>query len=687
MADTLDITPNLALGDQILAVAGQSDADAEREKAARKDAAQRLASRLLSLFQQAVDHKQRTGIVGRLNDCKRRRDGEYDAQKLALIREVFGNELYANIIDCKCAANEAWLLYALGDKVIKPCGLEPTPVPDLSDAARAQIDLRLAELMMSEPLQGPVDPEALREKAYDNFAKDAEEEARQRAERMEKLIDDQREEGGYAKALIDFLNYFSTYPWATMKGPYVSVMPRHRWSGGALEETVEPVKCYKALSPFDEFPAPNSDSPQTGPFCEMDRITARQLSECKGLPGWSDEAIDEVLSGKLPTDIKAYLPEEIERAQREGREPLTNGGLPSGSAACVWVWEEIRGIELIDAGFGAADGFDDYSPDKWYDACSLLVGPHVVYSMPNPNPLGIRPYFKSQFRKVPGSYAGRALPEIGASSQDAANASIRSALDRMAFSARPQVSVDRTAVDASCRPAEPMGGKVWTYDGTKMANRAGSGKPVEVWFQDPHIADYVSAFERFKQKLQDDVGIPDYIQGATDIPGAGQTASGMSMLMGAAAKGIQMEMGYIDVDILRPQMTLDFLWNLQYLPDDQYGAAKGDCRVAPRGLLEALYSQTEIQRITDLLAISNNPTDLQLLGTGVRLEMWRARLRRERVPGLADKLPSESEALASMAQQQMMTPPAEPGVGASAPQPPASTQMQNAVLGGSYASA
>ena len=85
----------------------------------------------------------------------------------------------------------------------------------------------------------------------------------------------------------------------------------------------------------------------------------------------------------------------------------------------------------------------------------------------------------------------------------------------------------------------------------------------------------------FRQLADESTGIPSYSHGQTGIQSTTRTASGMSMLMGAAALNIKTVIKNIDDYLLRPLGETLFHWNMQFNKD--IPEIQGDLDVKARG--------------------------------------------------------------------------------------------------------
>ena len=89
-----------------------------------------LASHVRHRWHEAREARQEVEV--RMTDNLRRRRGEYDADKLAAIREQGGSDIFLGITSVKCRAASAWLRETLmGTGVDRPWQIDATPLPDV----------------------------------------------------------------------------------------------------------------------------------------------------------------------------------------------------------------------------------------------------------------------------------------------------------------------------------------------------------------------------------------------------------------------------------------------------------------------------------------------------------------------------------------------------------------------------
>jgi len=111
-------------------------------------------------------------------------------------------------------------------------------------------------------------------------------------------------------------------------------------------------------------------------------------------------------------------------------------------------------------------------------------------------------------------------------------------------------------------------------------------------------------FDKSRQLADEATGIPSYSHGATGIMGVGRTASGMSMLMGAAQSAIKAVVRNVDDYLLAPLGKSLFAFNMQFNFDEEY--VKGDLEVIAQGTESLMRNEIRSQRLLQFLQMSAN---------------------------------------------------------------------------------
>jgi len=111
-------------------------------------------------------------------------------------------------------------------------------------------------------------------------------------------------------------------------------------------------------------------------------------------------------------------------------------------------------------------------------------------------------------------------------------------------------------------------------------------------------------FDKSRQLADEATGIPSYSHGTTGIMGVGRTASGMSMLMGAAQQAIKTVVKNIDDYLLAPLGRSLFAFNMQFNFDPQF---IGDLEVISKGTESLMRNEVRSQRLLQFMQMTQNP--------------------------------------------------------------------------------
>jgi len=112
-------------------------------------------------------------------------------------------------------------------------------------------------------------------------------------------------------------------------------------------------------------------------------------------------------------------------------------------------------------------------------------------------------------------------------------------------------------------------------------------------------------FDKARVLADESSGLPSYSYGQTGVQGTGRTASGISMLMGAASGSIRTVIKNLDDFLLRPLGEAMFAFNMQFDFDPEL---KGDLEVKARGTESFMQNEVRSQRLISFLQIVSNPT-------------------------------------------------------------------------------
>lgn len=583
-----------------------------------------LASHVRKCWEAARDAKQPIERI--MLKALRQRRGEYEADKLAQIRETGGSEIFMMVTETKCRGAESWLRDILLDEGMVPFDLKPTHVPEMPPDYEERITAAMGQKVIGAIQSGvPLDPmvmEQMQEQLGDEMKQALLAEATDRAERMKKRIQDQFAEGGMVENFSAFISDLATYPAAIVKGPVVRRRRQLEWvqdeTGAFVPQTEDRIiPTYQRVDPFRFYPEPGLTRLEEGYCIEHHRLSEADLSDLIGVPGYDDGAIKAVLAEGASSEW--LWSAEHTKAELENKYNIWRSD--SNKYDALEFWGRVSGQDLIDFGLDAEEVPD---VSRMYDACVWVVGKWVIKATLNYDPLGDKPYRMTSCVKRPGALWGVSIPELIEDVQAMCNAAARALANNMGIASGPQVeiSVDRLAEGEKITQVFPW--KVWQT----VADPMGSGQPAVRFNQpDDRSGPLLAVYQQFARMADEQSGIPAYVYGDGAVGGAGRTASGLSMLMGSAGKGIRQTVMHIDFDVIGPLVTAQYNWNMQYVDDM---TIKGDCEVIPRGAVTlANREQLNVRRV-EFLQATANPLDAQIVGA-----KGRAAILREVAKGLA----------------------------------------------------
>ncbi|MCA6318120.1 MAG: hemophilus-specific protein [Phenylobacterium sp.] len=599
---------------------------ADEQRAAAEDAAQSAPDDLAGLsafirheFDRMKRHRNKAnaGWSERLLHALRVFNGQYDAQKLAEIQKFGGSTVYARIIAMKCRGASSLLrdVYLSPDR---PWGIEPPDDPDVPPAIMAAIrDLVASEMGTLMMDQQAIDPSVIRDRTaqlVEAARQAAKKKAGQQAKVAEDKIDELLKEGGFYRALAEFLVDLPLFPFACIKGPVVRIVPTVTWQDGRPVTENRPRLFWNRISPFDIWWTPGASDIEDAAVIERTRLTRAELNDLLDLPGYNSEEIRAVLDeygrGGISDDWDST---DSERADHESREnPRLN---ESGLITCLEYTGNVQGRMLIEYGMTTEqipDPLRDYFVQCW------LIGRHIIKVQLAPSPRKRHPYFITSFEKVPGTPVGNGLPDILNDIQEVCNASLRALVNNLSISSGPQVVVndDRLASNEDGEELYPW--KRWhtTTDPMGQSSQA----PISFFQPVSNAQELLGVYQKFADMADELSAIPKYLAGSGTTGGAGRTASGLAMLMGNASKILQTVAANIDRDVLEPLLTSLFD---MILLTDQSGLLTGQERVRVLGVAVAVQKETQRARQMEFLTATANPLDMQIIGPKGRAAVLR----------------------------------------------------------------
>ena len=246
------------------------------------------------------------------------------------------------------------------------------------------------------------------------------------------------------------------------------------------------------------------------------------------------------------------------------------------------------GIDLPDT----VDDLDEVQINAW------VTGNKLLRAVINPfTPFRI-PYHAFPYERNPYNFFGIGVAENMDDSQQIMNGHARMAIDNLALSGSIVFDIDESAL---------VGGQSMDiYPGKVFRRQAGMAGQSIYGLKFPNTAnENMMMFDKFRQLADEQTGIPSYSHGQTGVQSMTRTASGMSMLLGAASLNIKTVVKNLDDFLLKPLGEAYFQWNMQFFEGDL--DVKGDLEVKATGTNSLMQKEVRSQRLTMFLQTAQSP--------------------------------------------------------------------------------
>lgn len=540
----------------------------------------------------------------------------YDNRKLAAIKEIQGSEVFVGITDTKCRHAVAWIRDILQQPGVKPWGVEPTPVPELPPSIIENVNQQFIKSMMDEMANEeaatgvPVNPQVLMESIMEelpNLQDKVDKELKASAWRlclaMEKEIDDKLVDGCWYQALDESLTDFVVLGTMIMKGPIKRQRKVLKYAeDGSVTTETRVIDEYEARSPFDIYPQPDSTGPQDGYWFDKYAYRKLDLQQMVGLDGMDTKAILAVLKEAGEGKFREWTNIESERAEREKNNTI--GVYDTDLIDCLEYNGPVPGKLLSEHNVKIPKDQEDFD----FDATVWMIGPHIIKAMINEDPLGRRPCSIAQFDENTKGWWGRGLPQLIEAEQTITNACARAIVNNVGMGSGPQVeiNVDRLrGGDKGDMRLIPW--KRWLTTNKLMQ----TGPAIQFWQPQMYADQILSVFSTFAKGADERSNIPAYAHGDSQVGGAGNTASGLSMLITQATRGIRNIIKNIDNKAISPSITYMFE---KLALDPKFQGKMGDVKLVAKGSSALVEKEQRAIRMLEFLNATNNPVDYQIMG-------------------------------------------------------------------------
>tara|TARA_R100000773_G_scaffold15868_1_gene14424 strand:- start:1479 stop:3449 length:1971 start_codon:yes stop_codon:yes gene_type:complete len=570
-----------------------------------------LGSRLSDVFTEYKDSRKETENEW-LSDL-RQFQGLYEPDVLARLNESGArSKVFVGLTRTKVMAAYSRivdLLFQHGDSFF---GIEPTPIPQLDPLKMMQMREMAVSQVIAASGMSPEQNEDLivarLQELEEEFLEAEKEIARKAADQMKVEIHDQLIEANAEQKLKEAILESCIFGSGAIKAGTVRIDRVQSYSrvadpmtgamGFALSQIEKAMPEVESVSIFDLYPDPyctNLDDCE-GLF-RRHVLTRSQLRDLADRPGFDADMIRYLIKNNRQGN---HTEEEHERTRRR-IAGINEHAESSNRFEVIEYWGEIDGHELEEHGVEMPE---DADLSEYFSACVWFSGGKVIKVMLNPI-MGYKiPYHIFPYEKSPHQFWGTGVPRMMRDSQVTMNAATRIWIDNLALSSGPMMEVNTDLLAAGEDPTDIHPWRVFLREG-------GDGSMPAVRFYQPiananGLNQIVELFRRFADET---TSLPSYTHGE-QTRSLNKTATGISMLMGAANVALKSTIKNIDDFLLEPMIEALFHFNMEFGTNEK---AKGDLKVIPRGSTALVQKEVQSQRLLQFLSLVSNPMDAAMI--------------------------------------------------------------------------
>jgi len=407
------------------------------------------------------------------------------------------------------------------------------------------------------------------------------------AKKMQKKIQDQLEESNASKHLRNTAFEMALFGTGVMKGPFAIDKEYPKWDEeGNYDPIIKTVPQVSHVSVWNFYPDPDANNMDEAQYViERHKMSRSQLRQLKRRPFFRNNVIDDAIAlgenynkESWEDDLSDYAPEYgVERF-----EVLEYWGTVDVSMLeeqAVDIPPELSEVDELQANVWICNG----------KLLRMVINPFKPARIP---------YHAAPYELNPYSFFGVGIAENMSDTQTLMNGFMRMAVDNAVLSGNLLIEIDETNL--------VPGQDLTLYPG-KVFRRQG-GAPGQAIFgtKFPNVSgENLQLFDKARVLADESTGFPSFAHGQTGVTGVGRTASGISMLMGAAQGSIKSVVKNIDDYLLRPLGEGLFRFNMQF---DFDPSIKGDLEVKARGTESLMANEVRSQRLTQFMQIAAQPS-------------------------------------------------------------------------------
>jgi hypothetical protein len=410
--------------------------------------------------------------------------------------------------------------------------------------------------------------------------------AKRAANRMERKMHDQLDETNASKHLRSVAFETSLFGTGILKGPFAFDKEYPNWDDeGNYDPIFQTIPKVEYVSIWDLYPDPDARNMAEAEFTvQRHRLNRSQMRSLKKRPHFRDESLELAIE---------YGPQYQREYWEDALDESNNSESPDR-------FEVLEYWGVIDAELAEEADFE--LPKEVADRDEVQVNVwisngQILRFVINPFTPTRIPYTAVPYELNPYGFFGIGVAENMEDTQLLLNGFMRMSVDNSALSGNLLIEIDET----NLVPGQDLS----VYPGKVFRRQAGAPGQSIFGTKFPNVSnELMMMFDKARQLSDEATGIPSYSHGVGGVMGVGRTASGMSMLMGAAAQNIKAVVRNIDDYLLHPLGKALFAFNMQFNFDAEY--TKGDLAVIARGTESLMRNEIRSQRLLQFMQMTAN---------------------------------------------------------------------------------
>lgn len=408
------------------------------------------------------------------------------------------------------------------------------------------------------------------------------------AQNLERVMQTQLANGKAEKVLRNAAYECTIYGTGIIKGPfsYNEIVPN--WDlNDDKTVTYNPdtklVPKFSHVSVWNLYPDPDAEKLEECEYViERHLLSRHQLKQLTNRPKFNKEAIDGLLL-EIPTHQTEVWEQQIGKYR---------AATPNHKYEVLEYWGSVD-KEMLDS-----LGVDTSKVDlNVVQVNAWICRDKILRIVLNPFLPTTLPYHVVTYEEHPHRIWGIGVPENMADTQRMMNNHYRMMIDNLRLAGSLVLEV---------RESSLVPGQDFTIFPGKVFRTAGGQVGQSIFgLEFPNTAQaHMQAFDKTRMLADEATGIPSYSHGQPGVTGTTRTASGMSMLMSAAAMNIKTVAANFDQIITSMGQGL-FRWNMQFNIEDK--DIRGNTKIVAKGTASLMQREVVTQRLLSLLQVGGNP--------------------------------------------------------------------------------